>query len=72
MLASLCSTPAQKNMHFGAINLESSGECKTGFKIYDCSDLIEGSTIIPHEMQVCVTVLTCYEFIFHTCNDIDF
>ena len=59
-------------MHSGAINLESSGECKTGFKIYDSSDMIEGSTIFPHEVQVSIAVLTCYEFIFHFCNDINF
>jgi len=59
-------------MHSGVINLESSGECKAGFKIYDCNDLIEGSTIFPHEVEVCITVLTCYEFIFHICKDINF
>ena len=59
-------------MHSGAINLESSGECKTGFKIHDCSNMTEGNTIFPHEVQVCITVLTYYEFIFPICNDINF
>ena len=59
-------------MHPGTINLESSSEYKTGFKIYNCSNLTEGSTIFPHEVQVCITVLTGYEFIFHNCNDTNF
>jgi len=59
-------------MHSGAINLESSGECKTDVKIYDFSDMIEGSTICPREVQVCMTLLTCYEFVFHIGNDINF
>lgn len=51
-------------MHSGAVNLKSSGECKTHFKICGGSDVIEESTIFPHELQVCITVLTCYDFFF--------
>jgi hypothetical protein len=44
-------------MHFGAVSVESYHECETGFEIHDCSDFIEGSTIFPHEVQMCKQLL---------------